>query len=463
MLHRALFKLGAAVRNPSLRRHYRALRESERWTLDELKAQQWTRVEELLRFAKNHSPYYGPVLSSIDWSGAEPLSQESFSRIPVMEKETLISEADRIHTRFDFSRTFLCETSGTSGQTLTFRRDESWDSFNRAGALRGYRWYDVDPWDFNIYFWGFNLAPGAVRRTRWLDSLVNRYRIFDYGSGSTEAFARKVEKATYIEGYSSMIYEYARRMRDQDIDPSRLKMIKGTSEKIFPHYQPLVREVFGRSMVSEYGAAESGLIAFECPQGHMHVNMEGVYVETDLDGSIVVTNLFSRSFPVIRYRLGDAVRLAPGGFRCPCGMEHPVIEEVTGRIGRSIVGRNQEFPSLTLYYIFKNLFFEHGIALNYQGRQETPGVVELAVRESRDPRMERQLRDECNKYFGGELEIRLAFNADLHAPGGKLRDFVSDLEPSGSEEPRGGSAAAKSPRSTPGKGTEDGDGTERLA
>lgn len=64
-----------------------------------------------------------------------------------------------------------------------------------------------------------------------------------------------------------------------------------------------MEKAFGAKIISEYGAAESGLIAYECPEcGNMHINMENVIVE-ESEGEIVVTNLLSRSFPIIRYKL----------------------------------------------------------------------------------------------------------------------------------------------------------------
>src|SRR5699024_3296602 len=129
----------------------------------------------------------------------------------------------------------------------------------------------------------------------------------------------------------------------------------------------------------------TGIIAFECPQGNMHINMEGVFVETDHEGEILVTNFQSYSFPVVRYRLGDAIKLKDENIKCPCGMKHPIIEEVTGRIGKVIIGKSKRYPSLTFYYIFKNLYFEKGLNLNYQAHQHEPGVIEIWIKEQIGP------------------------------------------------------------------------------
>ena len=64
----------------------------------------------------------------------------------------------------------------------------------------------------------------------------------------------------------------------------------------------------------------------------MHISMEGVLVE-EVDKEIIVTNLQLKSFPFIRYKLGDYITLDDNKMNCSCGLKHRIITEVTGRIG----------------------------------------------------------------------------------------------------------------------------------
>jgi len=65
-------------------------------------------------------------------------------------------------------------------------------------------------------------------------------------------------------GYSSLIYEVAKMInKNRELkNDIRLSLIKGTSEKIYEIYQNEVLEAFGKRIVSEYGSAEGGIIAF---------------------------------------------------------------------------------------------------------------------------------------------------------------------------------------------------------
>jgi phenylacetate-CoA ligase len=224
-----------------------------------------------------------------------------------------------------------------------------------------------------------------------------------------------------------MIYEMAKRTPELGFEVPNLLLVKGTSEKIYEHYHDYSRKAFGHKIVSEYGAAESGIIAFECKEGNMHINMEGVLVEIDEENEIIVTNLLSKSFPIIRYKLGDVIELDSFEKKCNCGMVHPIIKEVTGRIGKLIYGQQFEYPSLVLYYIFKNIYFEKGLQLSYQAHQEVKGYLEIWIEDDIDKKTELIILAEAFKYFKTDMVICLKTKMNLRLEKGKLRDFVSKL------------------------------------
>lgn len=422
-----LFRLGARWRNPSLAARVAFLKGSERWSRERLIEYQTAQCRGLLEFARKYSPYYRDVFRAAGFEPGDLKSLRDLERLPVIDKETLIAHNREIHTSHPFRKVFACETSGTSGQVLTFRRDEAWDSANRAAVVRGYSWFGVRPWDRSVYLWGFSADPLKKARVRMLDALQNRFRVFSYDEKEVRRLARHARKAVVLHGYSSMIYNIAKALnKDEHLArPERLKLVKGTSEKIFEAYQAEAIKAFGRRIVSEYGAAETGLVAFECPHGNMHVHMEGCIVEV-IEGEAVITNLLSRSFPVIRYRLGDSIELAPEGFECPCGMKHQVINEVRGRVGTVVYGRNGQFPSLVLYYVFKNLFFEKGVALSYQARQYEKGKIVVDI-EQNCPENAPLVQAEIRRYFGEDLEATLRFGETIESGQKKRKDFVSCL------------------------------------
>lgn len=426
-ISRFLFELGVKKRNPSLFDHLKLLNESQHYSFEALKQLQEERLKEIIQFAVINSEFYSDYWKGWKDQIIQDFSMSLVAELPLISKSQLIKYNKDIHTPSKlFKKRFFCETSGTSGQVLTFMRDENWDSFNRASLFRGYSWHNVNPWDFNLYFWGYNTDFKKRLKVRFLDFLVNRYRLFDYDEKALKKLTNKIKKADYIEGYSSMIYELANSSENLSLDIGNLKMIKGTSEKIYDHYQEKVMKVFGRKIISEYGAAESGVIAFECEHGNMHINTEGIYIEVDENNEIIVTNLMSYSFPIIRYRLGDIVELSDE--KCTCGRSHPIIKEVTGRVGKKIHGLSNKYPSLTLYYIFKNLYFDHNIKLNYQAHQNQVGKLDIWIKEELKESERNILLAECRKYFTNDINIEIFVRDNFRTTQGKLRDFISSIE-----------------------------------
>ncbi len=425
-----LWKTGSGFRNPSFTNHFSFLKNSEGFSLDILEALQLTKTYDVLTHAYNSSPFYERKFLNAGFLPANDFSSlADIKNVPHTTKEELIEHNLVVQTPYFKDKVFLSETSGSTGQSLKFSKDENWDSFNRAVRARGFSWYGVNPWDRNGYLWGYNFSISEKIKTYFLDLVQNRFRVFSYKEGDIISFAKRLEKADFICGYSSMIYEVARRINEMPglLKPLNLKMVCGTSEKIFDSYQNESLKAFGRKIIGEYGAAESGVIAFECPHGNLHINMEGVLVEEEND-EIIVTNLVARSFPIIRYKLGDFIKLKDESFQCPCGMKHRVIEDILGRVGQLIRGKNNTYPSLTFYYIFKNLAKNHNLELNYQAEQNTVGVVKLRIQQQMTPVQKSFLKKELFKYFDDDLTIEILLGQTLHKMQGKLRDFISTID-----------------------------------
>ena len=425
---KTIYQSGVRFRNQRINSNLKFLIDSQGWSRDRLAERQQSLLVELVGWAYEHCPHYRRKFDDAKFLPSELKSVEDLARIPPLEKQDLLNSVELIQTEVNNEKLFYSETSGSTGQPLVFYRNADWDAWHNASVIRGYHWHGVQPWERNGYLWGFNLSPAARFKTRVLDRLQNRFRMFSYDDQEIEAFVNQLRNATFLGGYSSMIYEIAKSInRNSNIGPlTNLKMVRGTSEKIFPKYQEESQKAFGRKIISEYGAAETGIIAFECEAGSMHVNMETCIVEIE-NNEILVTNLVSKSFPIIRYRLGDYVDYDSDG-QCACGMAHPIIREVTGRIGQKIVGVTRQYPSLTLYYVFKNLAQERQITLNYQAIQDRPGFVRLDIEQTLVHEERQHLIAECQKYFADDISFDINEGSDLRSPSRKKRDFVSSLE-----------------------------------
>lgn len=428
MFYKTIHIISRNFRNPSIKKQLCFLDKSKNWSLIELENYQLIKLQELVNFAYENSEYYR---KEIDKKNINPLDIKNLmdiKKLPILSKNNILRYNSEIHTNYKFKKRFKAITSGTTGQSLEFYRDEFSDSFNRASSYKNYEFFQVKPWDKNGYFWGFNFSFFKKIKTTVLDRFQNRFRVFGYNEKEFKRFVKKLQSAKYIHGYSSMLYHAAKIINENKmLKPKKLKMVKATSEKIFEKYQDEVKKAFGLKMISEYGAAESGIIAFECPKGNMHINMEGVIVE-EVDSEILVTNLQLKSFPVIRYKLGDYIKLAPKNKKCECGKKHLILEDIVGRVGSNIYGISQVYPSFTFYYIFKNLSSNYKIILNYQILQKEKGSLIFKLEQSLNKEEYTILESEIFKYFKDDMSIKIEQNSNLNTFKGKLKSFITEVK-----------------------------------
>ena len=420
ILAKLTYLAGLFTINPLIYRHFNQLRATEFYSDEKLDQLQLHKLRVLLRHAKKFSPYYRDVLREVN---VENVTLEDMTTIPLLTKTTLRDQGQRIYSEnFSFSELIKSETSGSTGDAFVFYRNKSWDAAHRAAIWRGMNKHGVQPWDRNLYLWGFVFDRKSKFKIRILDFLQNRFRIFQINSEELTRHLPKIKKVKFVSGYSSVINSLIGLLETSQLGVPKLKMVKGTSEKIYPSYQKRAQRVLGLPIVSEYGAAETGIISFTCPSGTNHTVRENVIVEC-VDGRAVVTNLESFSMPIIRLDLGDYIKM--DWVSCGCGRHSQVVKDVMGRVGAAIYGRENQYPSLSLYYIFKDLALIHDTTLSYQGVQDTKGKLVLLIFDDPSSFDAKVIQEIANKYLPDvDVEVSLGGYEARHA---KLKDFVSNI------------------------------------
>jgi phenylacetate-coenzyme A ligase PaaK-like adenylate-forming protein len=109
-----------------------------------------------------------------------------------------------------------------------------------------------------------------------------------------------------------------------------------TYEQITRAHRRAIEGAIDSPCFSLYGATESGVLFMECTAGRLHHNARHCHVELVDCGSglarVIVTTLGRTWMPLLRYEIGDLVRVAPPG-PCPCGRpeEGHLLARVEGR------------------------------------------------------------------------------------------------------------------------------------
>ena len=231
-----------------------------------------------------------------------------------------------------------------------------------------YAWHGIRPGQRQARFWGTPLARGTAWKQRITDRLQNRRRLsaFEVHSpGSLRFFhAMRRFQPHWVYGYPTLVHEFVNHCRSAGLDGRELgvNVIVCTGELLHDTVREALGDFFGGRVVNEYGCTESGIVAFECERGQLHVTPIAVWPEVlAADGSpcapgeageVAITDLYGKVNPLLRYRLHDlAVPAEHHG--CACGRSLPVLAVQRGRVDSFIVtpARGRVYDAVLAYTV----------------------------------------------------------------------------------------------------------------
>jgi len=302
--------------------------------------------------------------------------------------------------------------------------------FGEAARLRAHRWFGVNVGAREIVLWGSPIEITRQDRVRQIRDWCLNSRLlsaFDMGEEALARHAAVIRDFDPIKmyGYASALYLLAGYFERRSLPPPRsLRAVFTTAEPLFDFQRKSIETALGCAVGVEYGCRDGGLVALECPDGGLHIAAEGMYVEIlDPDaegrGEIVLTNLESNAFPIIRYRTGDVGSLDPSP--CPCGRGLPKLYAVEGRQTDFLVTPGgRVLHALSAIYILREL----PVIQEFRIVQEAIDhlVLHVVLRQPIGPAEEASLRAQFAAVFGSDMRITIERTTSLpRTASGKFR------------------------------------------
>ena len=301
---------------------------------------------------------------------------DNWNELPIMTKKEFQKPlSERLSEGFTPSSVYVNKTSGSSGDPFIFAKDKFCHALTWSNIIYRFGWFGID---FNsslqARFYGIPLDFIGNKKERIKDLISNRYRftIFDLSDEVLEKVLIKFKKKKfyYINGYTSSIVLFAKFLQKKNIVLTTfcptLKCCIVTSEMLFEDDKILLKKQFGVPVVNEYGASELDLIAFQNPDGEWQVNSETLFVEildddntvlpNGKEGRIVITSLYNKAHPFIRYDIGDV-----GILDKKSTLKKPILKKLIGRTNDiAILPSGKKSPGLTFYYVTKSIIEDDG-------------------------------------------------------------------------------------------------------
>ncbi len=441
VIAKKLFLSVENIRGEHINQYLNNLEASQWYSPLALKELQLEKLKMLLNHAYQNVPWYRKKFQERNITPGDIRTLDDLQILPILTKDDLRSQTTILAAQGYRGRKSIAKTSGSTGISVKFYKDRQSSGYGRAAMYRGHRWFGVDIGDREARLWGVPIGVKEKMVHRLADYFLNRFRetSFELSDIILENYLASIQKQNpkYLMGYPSMVYQFARFLKEKKIDlRSCFAMVKVTSESLYEYQRTLIADVFQCPIVNEYGAAETGLIGFECPYHGMHLMSECAIVEehakdelSDGNSELIVTDLNNYALPVIRYKLGDRGKLSTG--ICKCGRGLPLIDNIQGR-SSDIVYKADSTPvhSSIFSYILKEVTRIGGGVRQYKVYQDEIGQLRIEiVKDSGYKQTSEQLIKEIiYRQFGNNMRLDISYvNEIQREKSGKLRYFVSKL------------------------------------
>ena len=428
-------KLRRDFRAASERRVTVAASATVNWSSSQLAA-----IRQVWADAVTDIPYYAELVAS-GRAPREICSWDDFKVIPVLTREAIQDQPSDFLRRSGLPHDFT-KTAGSTGTPLRLGMTQAERDRIRIVKLAAWLQFGYTPASRLFLIWGHAHLLG----TGW-NGKVNhlKRKVADAFLGYRRVNAYRLNRASCVEhaekllrfrplgliGYASaldLFACYTQQFRER-FRALGVRFILATAEPP-PRADTfaLLEDLFGCPVVQEYGGAEFGQIAFKAPDAHFEVYSDLNYVECeppDVDNlqihPVLLTTLYPRYVPLIRYRVGDAL-LGPER------LNHGHVlrfDAVAGRINDVIQLKDGDsIHSVSIFHCVHQEPTVHSIQMVLHD----DGIDMRLVSPDGDKAiLEARIRQRLSQVHPSLAQVRFQYVEDLQANrAGKRRWFVDD-------------------------------------
>ena len=348
-------------------------------TAEEVEQRQLTAIQGVWADATHDIPYYESLVAT----GVAPRAITSWADVHAIPPLTrhIIQERPHDFRRRSSAPASMMTTAGSTGEPLRIGMNQSERDLMRVVKLAEWQSLGYTASSRLFLIWGHSHLLGTGWRgqinhaKRKLTDAVLGYRRVDayrLDRRSCEEYAEALIKFQPIGliSYASALDLFARyteKFRER-FRALSMRFVLSTAEAP-PRHDTIQRleDLFGCPVVQEYGGAEFGQVAFKRSSAPFDVYDDLNYVEAmpaeEGDAGVeplLVTSLYSRYLPLVRYRVGDAIS---GISRLPHGHVQ-AFERMAGRINDVIeLAPGQFIHSVAIFHCVHQEPAVHGIQM----------------------------------------------------------------------------------------------------
>ncbi len=334
----------------------KAAREREFYTYEQWKEYQTKVLRKLLIHAFDSVPFYGERYRSlgIDRSFLANIKLEELKLLPYTTKEDFRKYGDSTMLSSKLSKGNFEHSSGSTGTPVhIYMPDYVAQTFSALMENRVRNWAGVDYRTPRGMVGGRRIIPDSYmeppfyrynyveKQTYFSAYHISEQTIGDYLNGIIE------NKVEWMTGYAMSNFFIADFIHKAGLKAPQLTAVITSSEKLTEKMREVISAVFGCKVFDSYSGCEACGLISESAEGELLVSPDagimefigedGNEVSNGEVGEIVSTGLINFDQPLIRYRIGDMVRIAKDQ---SLKTKHQMtkIDEIIGRVEDVVVG-----------------------------------------------------------------------------------------------------------------------------
>ena len=345
---------------------------------------------------------------------------QSLTDFPVLNKKDIINDLDEISTVSE-KDAVVSLTGGTTGASMKVLYTKE-NTQERHALLEHFRaQYGYKLGKKCAWFSGKNIVTehNLKKGICYRDDYINKIRFFStfhITDSSFDVYWAAFCKFTpeFIVGFPSSVYELCSMAAARGLKlENTVKAFFPTAETLLAIHREVIGSVLGCKIADQYASSEGAPFILECEQGGLHIHpLTGVFEVVDenmqpaQEGEILVTSFTTEGTPLIRYRIGDRIKLAPKDKQCACGSCFPLVDKIEGRSTDYILSPTH--GKVNLGNISNSTKGVDGIIQFQVIQQELNGVkvlvvagIDFVIEE------QRKFKEALAERFGPQLEINL--------------------------------------------------------
>ena len=345
---------------------------------------------------------------------------KSLTDYPILEKSSILSNLSDIAT-IPEREAQVSLTGGTTGASMKvlYTKDDIQERhalLDHFRAQYGYKLGKRCAW-----FSGKSIVTekDLQKGICYRDDLINKIRFFStfhITDDNFDAYWKAFKKFSpeYIVGFPSSVYELCSMALARGLKlENTVKAFFPTAETLLPIHREVISSVLGCKIADQYASSEGAPFILECPKGGLHIHpITGVFEVVDehmkpaQEGEILVTSFTTNGTPLIRYRIGDSIKLASENKVCACGSHFPLVEKIEGRSTDVILTpKNGRINSVNISNSTKEI---EGI-IQFQVIQNQMDSVEVLVKATNKftEDFQQKFQHALSDRFGKEMNINM--------------------------------------------------------